>query len=175
MAKNFKAPTSSPGWRFKLGIVLFVLGFTSPLGIPLVTAMNLSPAWKATLSGLLMLGIPELFWLAAAAIMGKPGFDYIKGRVFGPLKKYAFPETVSRTRYRLGLAMFLAPLLFGWLEPYLSLLLPVICQQRIWWAITFDVLFLASFFVMGGDFWDRLRALFVYEARVPLHFRQGGG
>lgn len=174
MAKSSNAPSSSSDWRFSLGISLFVLGFISPLGIPVVTATNLSPAWKATLAGLLMLGIPELFWLAAAAIMGKPGFDYIKRKVFGSFKKYALPETVSRTRYRFGLAMFMVPLVFGWLEPYLSLHIPVVSQQRIKLAIAGDTLLLASLFVLGGEFWDKLRALFMYEAG-PLQFRQGGG
>jgi hypothetical protein len=174
VANSSKAP-SLPGWRFNLGITLFVLGFFSPLGIPVVTAMNLSAAWKATFSGLLMLGIPELFWLAAAAIMGKPGFNYLKGKVFSSLKKYAFPETVSRTRYRLGLTMFLVPLLYGWLEPYLSPHIPIIAQQRVVLAMTGDVLWVTSLFVLGGDFWDKLRALFVYEAKVPPQFRPGEG
>ena len=167
MTNKSTAPPAAPGSRFSLGILLFFLGFISPLGIPVVTAMNLSGSWKAILSGLLMLGIPELFWLAAAAIMGKPGFKYLKGKVFSSLKKYAFPEKVSRTRYRLKLAMFLIPLLYGWLEPYLSPHIPVTAQQRMVLAITGDVLWLASLFVLGGDFWDKLRALFVYEAGAP--------
>jgi hypothetical protein len=175
MTNKSTAPPAAPGWRFRLGILLFVLGFISPLGIPLVTAMNLSKAWTAILSGLLMLGLPELLWLAAAAIMGKPGFNYLKGKVFSSLKKYAFPETVSRTRYRLGLAMFLVPLLYGWLDPYLSPHIPVMAQQRMVLALAGDVLWLASLFVLGGDFWDKLRALFVYESGAPLQFRPGGG
>jgi hypothetical protein len=31
-----------------------------------------------------------------------------------------------------------------------------------------DVIFVASLFVLGGDFWDKIRALFVYRARVQL-------
>lgn len=175
MTQQSTPPTSPQGWRLSVGITLFVLGFFTPLGIPLVTATNLSAAWKATLSGLLMLGLPELLWLVAAAIMGKPGFVYIKGRVFGTFKKYALPVTVNRTRYRVGLVMFIVPLLFGWLEPYLSPLMPIMSQQRLVWAVAGDILLLASLFVLGGDFWDKLRALFVYEARVSLQFRPGGG
>jgi len=29
-----------------------------------------------------------------------------------------------------------------------------------------DLMFLASLFVLGGDFWDKVRALFVHHARV---------
>ena len=115
-----------------------------------------------------MLGFPELLWLAAAAIMGKSGFNHLKGKVFGFFKKYALPVTVSRTRYRLGLVMFLVPLLFGWLEPYLSPLSPRMSQQRLVLAVTGDILLLASLFVLGGEFWDKLRALFSHTAGEPL-------
>ena len=29
-----------------------------------------------------------------------------------------------------------------------------------------DVMFVASFFVLGGDFWDKISALFIHNARV---------
>jgi hypothetical protein len=32
--------------------------------------------------------------------------------------------------------------------------------------IASDVMFLASLFVPGGDFWDKLRALFIYKAKA---------
>ena len=34
--------------------------------------------------------------------------------------------------------------------------------------IAADVIFIASLFVLGGDFWDKLHALFVREARVTF-------
>jgi hypothetical protein len=157
-----------PGWRFRIGVSLFVLGCLSPLGIPLVTATSLSTAWKTTLSGLLMLGIPEIFWLVAAAIMGKPGFNYLKAMVFSAFKRYALPERVSRRRYRIGLVMLVIPLLYGWLEPYVSPLISGYEKHQIFLAIAGDVLFLASLFVLGGEFWDKLRALFIYDARARI-------
>jgi hypothetical protein len=156
------------GWRFQVGILFFVLGLLSPLCIPLVTASGLSTTWKATLSGLFMLGIPELFWLVAAAFMGKPGFNYLKSKMFGAFKRYALPERVSRTRYRVGLVMLLIPLLYGWLEPYLSPLISGYERHQIFLAIAGDVLLLASLFVLGGEFWDKLKALFIYEARAQI-------
>ena len=106
------------GWRFYWGIILFFLGLLSPLFIPLVTATALPAGWKTALSGLLMLGIPELLWVAAAAIMGKSGFNYIKGKFWGFFKKMAPSDEVSPARYRVGLVMFLMPILFGWLGAY---------------------------------------------------------
>ncbi|MBT8386615.1 MAG: hypothetical protein KJO12_04325, partial [Ignavibacteria bacterium] len=72
---------------------IFITGFLSPLLIPIVTSSSLSTGWKATLSGLLALGIPELFMVIAAAVAGKEGFNYIKSKIFGIFKKYGPADT----------------------------------------------------------------------------------
>ena len=162
---------SSPpadGWRFRIGIALFVTGLLSPLFVPLVTATNLSTEWKTTLSGFLLLGIPELLWLVAAAVMGKSGFDYIKSKAFGFLRKHVLPDSVSRMRYHIGLVMLLLPLLFGWLAPYAPQLVPTYVEHPFRWHVGGDLLLLASLLVLGGEFWDKLRALFVHGARTTF-------
>jgi hypothetical protein len=96
--------------------------------------------------------------------MGKSGFNYIKMRFFGLLKKYGPADAVSRARYHVGLVIFALPLLFGWLGPYLAHRIPIYENHRI--AVNFvgDLMFVASLFVLGGDFWDKVRALFVHGA-----------
>jgi hypothetical protein len=165
-----KAP---PGWRFRIGIIIFVVGFLSPLLIPVIAAMGLPTAWKAAISGLLAVGIPEVFSLVAIAVVGKSGFKYLKGRIFALLRKYGPPDVVSRTRYRIGLVMFLLPLLFGWLAPYLSSLIPFIKTHCIALGIIGDALFVVSLFVLGGDFWDKLRALFIHGAKAKIPVAEG--
>ena len=32
-----------------------------------------------------------------------------------------------------------------------------------------DAIFVVNLFVLGGDFWDKLRALFVYDAKAKFH------
>jgi hypothetical protein len=145
-----------------------VFGFLSPLFVPLVTASNLSTGWKATISGLLLVGMPEIFMLIAVAILGKPGFNYLKGRIFAFLKRHAPPDTVSRARYRAGLVMFVLSLLTGWLLPYVSHLIPAYEQSRQAINIIGDLILIASFFIMGGDFWDKVRALFIYGAKAQF-------
>ena len=156
-------------WRLRLGLIVFVIGFLSPLLIPLVTASELSTKWKAVISGFLAVGIPELFSIAAIAIMGKPGFNYIKKRFFAFLKKHGPADRVSRTRYRVGLAMFLLPIFFGWLAPYAPHLVPGYEDHRFFVNLIGDMMFVSSLFVLGGNFWDKIRALFVHDAivRVP--------
>lgn len=157
-----------PGWRFNGGIILFVLGFLSPLFIPLVTATALPAGWKTALSGLLMLGIPELLWVAAAAIMGKAGFNYIKGKFWGFFKKMAPPDEVSPARYRIGLVLFSLPVLFGWFGPYVAFRIPGYGDCHLVVNFIGDVLLLTSLFVLGGDFWDKLRGLFIHKAKIQI-------
>ena len=155
--------------RLYTGGIIFVAGFLSPLLVPLVTASSLPVAWKTTLSGLLLVGVPELAMLVAAAVMGKEGFNYLKQKLFGFLgKHFAPPEAVSLFRYRVGLILFSIPLLFGWLTPYITGYLPVFEEHRLLFAIIGDLFLLTSLFVLGGEFWDKLRELFIHRAKVSL-------
>jgi hypothetical protein len=39
-------------------------------------------------------------------------------------------------------------------------------ETRVAISLVMQTMFLASFFVLGGDFWDKARALFVWDARA---------
>ena len=170
MMKNETTKTVQPpsGWRSGIGMILFVLGLICPVFIPLVTATDLPGKWKAAISGLLAIGIPELLWIAAAAVLGKAGFKYLKGRFFSLFKKVAPPDVVSPTRYRIGLGMFLLPLFFGWLVPYAPHRVPGYGVHRFAVNLVGDLVLISSLFVLGGDFWDKLKALFIHGAKVQI-------
>ncbi len=138
----------------------------SPLLIPLVTGTSWSVGVKTTVSGLLAFGIPEVFMLIAIAVMGKQGYEYIKGKAFKYLKRFAPADEVSLTRYRIGLIMFSLPLLFGWLQPYLGNYFTFLNKLPVWQYVVGDIIFFASFFVLGGDFWDKFSGLFKHSVKV---------
>ena len=161
------------GWRFRLGLTILIVGWLSPLLIPVVTRTSLATEWKTIISGLLAVGIPEVFTVAAIAIMGKSGYNLIKERIFSFLKRHAPPDRVSLTRYRIGLVMFVLPVVFGWLGPYGAHLIPGYESQRFVVSLIGDVMFVASFFVLGGDFWDKIRSLFIHNDRVDIHISGG--
>jgi len=161
------------GWRFRVGVTIFVAGFAAPLAIPLVTSSDLPTAWKTAIAGALAVGVPEIAMVVAAAVMGREGFAELKRRFGRFLKKFGPPEQVGRTRYRMGLVMFTLPLLLAWLGPYLGHHVPGYGGHRLLWAIGGDLVFVASFFVLGGEFWDKLRALFVHGARAVFPSRDG--
>jgi len=155
-------------WRLKLGIALFVLSIVLPLlGIPFVATLDFSSSVIATVSGGLLVGA-EVIGVAAIAVMGKSGYAYIKNGVFGFLKQYGPPETVSRRRYTVGLIMFSVPILFAWLSIYIAGWIPGFINNPLPYALFGDILLLTSLFVLGGEFWDKIRSLFIYDAEA--HF-----
>ncbi len=160
-----------PGWRFRIGVAFFVLAIISPVGVPLVALTDLSTTMKATLSGLFLAGLPEVFTVAAVAFLGKSGFNYLKGRLFAYLKLYGPPRVVSRTRYRIGIVMLLIPIIFAYLIAYAPQHIPGYADQGLYINLGIDFILIASFFVLGGEFWDKVRSIFVYEAKAtfPAH------
>jgi hypothetical protein len=161
MTGSIPDKTESPSiFRLILGGVIFIGGFLSPLAIPLVTDSDLSTEWKTMLSTVLVLGLPEVCMLIAVAILGKQGFDYLKSHLWQAIRP---ADKVSATRYRIGLVLFFTPILFGWLSPYLELWVTEFEAQRLRLAIAGDTIFAISLFVLGGDFWLKIKALFTHD------------
>jgi len=164
MKQEEKSPSKG---RLFLGGAIFVTGFLVPLFIPLVMKTNWSTAAKSIVSGVLAIGLPEVFMLIAAAVLGKSGFQYLKAKLFGWLKKYEPPDLVSQMRYRIGLVLFIIPLLIGIVLPYLLMAEIEVAQRYMrYFTISGDVLLLISLFVLGGGFWDKIRSLFVYHSKT---------
>lgn len=161
-------PPMPARWRMIAALVMVGLSFGSTLFIPVVLAMPLSAETKATLSGLLFIGIPQVFMLLAVALVGKSGFNYIKQRVFGAVKELAPAKSVSRTRYTIGLVMFVLPFLLALVTPYATDFWAGFEAFRIQLGLAGDLLLLASLFVLGGDFWDKIRSLFVHDAKAQF-------
>ena len=157
---------TAPAWRLKLGVGIFVLSIVLPLGgVPLVAGLGLSGTMTATVSGALLV-TAEVLGILAVAVMGKPGYLYIKGRALAFLKQYGPPKEVSRRRYNVGLVMFTTPMVAGWIYPYVQNLIPEIASNAVPYAVAGDILVVVSLFVLGGDFWDKIRALFVHSDKI---------
>ena len=62
--------------------------------------------------------------------------------------------------------MFCLPLLYGWLEPYGR----SVIEYKFHWSLSLalDLVFIASFFVLGGGFWDKISALFLHRESVAV-------
>jgi len=151
--------------RFVIGGMLLIGGFLSPLLIPFVTASDLSDQWKTILSTGLVAGLPEVGMLLAVAVLGKQGFAQLKEMIFSRFRDITEPSAVGPIRHRIGLFMFIAPLLLGWLQPYLAHFFPVFSEMKVLSVILIDLMFAASFVVLGAGFWEKIRNLFVHDDR----------
>ena len=154
--------------RFYLGLSCFVLSWILPLFGFLVARLDLPLAVKATIIGLLTVGGPEIFAILAVVCLGKENLLVIKDKILAVLRLIKPAAVVGRWRYRLGLAMFLLPIIPTYIMAYVPQWLPDHSVQRLYVNLAADFLFLTSLFVLGGDFWDKLRALFVYDARAQF-------
>ena len=150
------------------GAVIFFAGNSAPLAIPFVAASSLSEGWKTGLSGLMLFCIPELATLLAVVVLGKAGFNALKAQIFGWASRTLLPDKVSRTRHHIGLILFLIPFFIGWVSPYAFEVMPELTKHQLIVAISGDVTLIVGLCLMGGQAWDKLRALFVYDAQVAF-------
>jgi hypothetical protein len=156
------APKLPTGWRFKAGIVLFAMALV-PYSLLAPILFRSQPL--ATIASLVAAGVlfQKLVSLAAVVTFGNAGFAFLKAKLF---KKLTPPVEVGPWRYRIGLAMFLLPFVQNLVETYGSHIVPHLVANRLWVDILMDFIFIASLFVLGGHFWDKLRALFFVDARA---------
>lgn len=166
-----------PASRLALGGAILALGLIAKIvGPALIVASDLPTAWKTGLSIGVFVVIPKLMILSIIMLLGKSGFAYLKSVCFkhigGVMAPLAPARKIGRTRHRIGIVMFVLPLLEAWLVPYLETAYPAFAAWRpMEWA--WDVMLIASFFVLGGDFWDKFRALFVHGATATFPAKPG--
>src|SRR5690606_36953731 len=158
---------AAPQWRATLGLAIIGLMLLLWLLVPLAALLDVPGSTIAALTGGLFIANKVLL-LVAVAVMGKSGFQALKQRLFGYVKGLA-PATetpIGPVRHAVGLAMFCLPLLSAFFEPYVDSLWPGL-RPNLWQLqVLGDVMLIGSFFVLGGNFWEKLRALFIRRARV---------
>jgi hypothetical protein len=159
-------PPAVSGLRLKFGLALFGLSIFLPFaGVPVLAALGLSASMTASLTGGLLVAA-EILGIVSVAVMGKQGYATLKNWFLQVLKRYGPPQRVSRLRYKIGLVMFCVPILFAWVSVYAAQWIPYFVDNPFAYAIGGDIMLLTSLFVLGGDFWDKIRSLFVHDAVV---------
>ncbi|MFM0337076.1 transporter suffix domain-containing protein [Paraburkholderia fungorum] len=151
------------GWRFKLGIAIFIFAFALWLILPLAGSMGASAGRIAALTGTVFIANKVLL-VTCIAVMGKAGFQNLKQIIFGHAKRLAPSKTVGPVRHAIGLVMFFVPLVWALLESYVDKFWPGL-RPNIWQLqLLGDLVLIGSFFVLGGNFWTKIHALFLRTA-----------
>jgi hypothetical protein len=100
--------------------------------------------------------------------MGKSGFVYIKAKAFALLKRTLPAGKVSRLRYNIGLALLIPHVIFAYITFYAPHWLPGYDEHRVAMNLTADFLLVVTLFIPGGEFWEKIRALFIYDAKAGI-------
>ena len=148
--------------RLRIALAIFLTGQFLPVLIPVIRATDLSMDWKDGLTALTLVGVPQALTLLTVIILGRAGFRELRSLVSARMRDYVFPEYVSRLRHYLGLLMFLTPLVAGAAFSYFEHVIPIL--DRLTLRFVLHLMFILSFFVLGGNFWAKFRAAFVYES-----------
>jgi hypothetical protein len=158
-------PNHKPGWRFKCGVAIFALKVILALCIPLLAMSSLSAARIAAITGAIFI-TNKLLMILMIAVMGKSGFQELKQILGRYLPNMSTDVVVGPVRHAIGLFMFCFPLVTAMMEPYVDNIWPGL-RPNIWqYQLTMDIMLIASIFVLGGNFWGKMRSLFVRTARA---------
>lgn len=164
-AQASEPPLLHRDWRFYTGMAALIMSVILPLFAFLVPLLALPLATSAVIAGLLIAGGPEILGLIGIALLGRNAFQYFAYKIKHALRQVVLAKRVSRTRYYVGLAINLASLLPLYIYGYFPSWLPSgDTQIRILAAA--DVSFILSMFIMGGEFWEKFRRLFIWEGKA---------
>lgn len=153
--------------RFVVGCILLGTGVLCGLAVPFLSLFHITHDRAAIVSALML--SHHGFTFLSIAVMGRANFE----RLTAPLHRAAAKAgekikpagNVSHDRYRIGLIMLVTPLIVL-TAMHLVTEVTLTHEKRVIISLVMQTMFLASFFVLGGDFWDKARALFVWDARA---------
>ena len=168
MQKNMKrAPKLTKDWKYYTGMSCMVCSLILPLMGFLVPLLDLPVPITAGIIGALAVGGPEIMILLGVLLLGKKTAQYYKEKFFAFFKRRPGPhKKVSKGRYYFGLVMLWGSVLPLYLAGFFPQTMPADEDVKYFILVGADLIFVLSFFVLGGDFWDKFKALFVWEKTV---------
>ncbi len=139
----------------RVGLVLLGLSVCLPVATLLFPVFGLPSASSNLLVSLLIAGAPEMLCLGAVALLGSAGLP----------RFHRDAAPASRLRYYGGLVYCVLNTLPISLYAYAPHLMPGGSARYFILSIT-DLGFILSVFLMGGEFWEKFRRLFVWEGKA---------
>jgi len=164
-AETAQPPTLKRDWRFYSGMAAIALSIILPLCALLVPMLGLPTTQSALLAGALVAGAPEVLCILAVALLGKDTFQYFVHKATSVLRSAVLERPASKPRYYSGLAV----ILLSWIPAYVYAYAPSVMpggDARVTILAVMDLAFVAAVFLMGGEFWEKVRRIFVYEGKL---------
>ncbi len=157
-------------WKYYLGLSLFGYSFVPILTVELLFFLPISHAEAASLA-VIYVGSGEVAFFAAIALLGRPFVDTLKTKLksfFIRNKPARPPRPIGKTRHTIGVILFFASFLpYPFVVAALMFLHPTGRDIHYLVAVLLagDGIFITSLFVLGGEFWERLKRLFEWPGK----------
>lgn len=166
-------------WRYKAGLSLFVLGHLVLLGGVVIPALGLAGESAIALAGGMVVS-GEVIAMTSIVFLGKAGFIELKNKIGGAAKS-TFTAPIGPVRHSVGIFLFLLNFIVLYFVVYatwasLSQAAPDAPPPQVWglnleqqWDLIFgaflagEVAFVISLWVLGADWWERFRNLFIWH------------
>jgi len=161
-------------WKYYLGLTLFVYSFVPYAVSGLILFFNIPVSEIIGITSV-FLASAELAFFISVVLLGKTFVQILKAKVkkmFLPHKKEHPAKPVSKRRHYIGITLLLLSAL-----PYFIAELVLIfgypktdAEHWILFLVMLsgDAMFIISLFILGGDFWERLKNLFKYQGESPV-------
>ena len=159
-------------WKYYVGITLVLYSFFpyifSAVVLPFLPVSNAQAVSIATV----LVASGEIGFLVAVALLGKPFVQMFKAKIKGYFRRAKTEgpsKPIGRTRHTIGLVIFLISLI----APYLLTEIALYCgyvenyghSSLLILMLSGDALFVISLFVLGDEFWARLKHLFEWPGK----------
>ena len=164
-------PRLERGWRYYIGITLFVFSWLT-FGLAFLTPfLPVSATVAAVIATALIIAGEVTFW-ASVALLGKPFMQFLKAKLleFVHSRRPAELRRVSKRRHYVGMVLFFCSFLSYYVAmavPFLNLPRQQMLVSIIVTLVVGEAIFFISLFVLGGEFWARLRNLFQWPGHTP--------
>ena len=158
-------------WKYYLGIILFAYSFIPYITVVFIPLLKLPHATALTVAGG-MVASAEIAFFFGVVFLGKPFIEMVKAKVKGYVLKKRGPAApaphISQARHYTGITLLILSFL-----PYyaaeVALLFGHLNTQGIHMVVGFmlmgEALFIISLFILGGEFWDRLKKLLEWPGK----------
>jgi len=160
-------------WKYYLGLSLFGYSFVPILTVELLFFLPLSHAQAASMA-LIYVGSGEVAFFAAIALLGRPFVETLKAKFkafFIRNKPAQPPRPIGKTRHTVGVILFFASFFpYPFVVAALIFLHPTGRDLNYLVAalLAGDGIFITSLFVLGGEFWERLKRLFEWPGKQQV-------
>ncbi len=156
-------------WKFYLGIALFSYSWLPYIFVFIIMPfLHFTTTEALSISSITLISAEATFAISIV-LLGKGFLNMIKSKLKGIFSKDAGKRSfkpISKLRYRIGIILFLItlsiPSILAEVVLYFDYVDVIGLNILLYILLSFDILFISSLFILGGEFIDKLRKLFTY-------------